>query len=280
MLQGHHCQWATLYMLGAHDECCKHIEHGLKLYNREHHHAHAALYGGHDARVCALGERALARWMLGRPREALEDAQAALGWANELRHVGSRAHAMDYVLVLHKFRRDAASVAACASELVAFSAEQHLRDHHAKGAFFRGWAHAMMDDLSAGISEMREAMAAFEGVGTPEDVSVYYEMLAEAFAKAGRYDDGLRAVEDALRRRHAAESAFGVRSCIAAMANCCSQRPHGKDAAVASSFENALACARDQRALTLELRAALSFARWRLKVGDAHAATEILRTVL
>jgi len=279
MLQGHHCQWATLYMLGAHDECCKHIEHGLKLYNREHHHAHAALYGGHDARVCALGERALARWMLGRPREALEDAQAALGWANELRHVGSRAHAMDYVMVLHKFRRDAASVAACASELVAFSAEQHLRDHHAKGAFFRGWAHAMMDDLSAGISEMREAMAAFEGVGTPEDVSVYYEMLAEAFAKAGRYDDGLRAVEDAFAQTERCGIRFWSAELHRRNGELLFAASHGKDAAVASSFENALACARDQRALTLELRAALSFARWRLKVGDAHAATEILRTV-
>ena len=32
MLQAHHCQWATLYMLGAHSECCRHIEAGLALY--------------------------------------------------------------------------------------------------------------------------------------------------------------------------------------------------------------------------------------------------------
>jgi predicted ATPase/class 3 adenylate cyclase len=279
MLQGHHCQWATLYMLGAHDECCKHIEHGLQIYDPEHHHVHAALYGGHDARVCALGERALARWMLGRPREALEDAQAALGWANELRHVGSRAHAMDYMLVLHKFRRDAASVAACASELVAFSTEQHLRDHHAKGAFFRGWAHAMIDDLSTGLSEMRKALSAFEGVGTPEDVSVYYEMLAEAYAKAGRYDDGLRAVEDAFAQTERCGILFWSAELHRRKGELLLATSHGKNAAATSSFENALACARDQRALALELRAALSFARWRLKVGDAREATEILRAI-
>ena len=33
LLQAHHCQWATLYMLGAHDECRRHIDAGLQLYD-------------------------------------------------------------------------------------------------------------------------------------------------------------------------------------------------------------------------------------------------------
>jgi len=278
LLQAHHCQWATLYMLGAHDECCRHIEHGLQLYDPDRHRAHAALYGGHDARVCALGERALARWMLGHPREALEHVQSALDWAQELRHVGSRAHAMDYALVLHKFRRDAAAVAACAEELVAFASEQQLRDHRAKGEFFRGWARAMREDLAGGLSEMLDGMAAFEGVGTPEDVSLYYEMLAEVYARAGRYEEGLRAVEDAFaqtgrcgilfwnaelhRRRGELLLASG-----------------GQNAAAAACFRDALACAREQGAHSLELRAAVSLARWHWKVGEAPVAVTILRPV-
>ena len=107
LLQAHHCEWATLYMLGAHDECCRHIEAGLALYDPERHRAHATIYGGHDAKVCALGERALACWLLGRADEALEHVRSALVWAEALSHVGSRVHAMDYALVLHKFRRDA-----------------------------------------------------------------------------------------------------------------------------------------------------------------------------
>ena len=277
LLQGHHCQWATLYMLGAHDECCRHIEHGLQLYDPARHHAHAALYGGHDARVCALGERALARWMLGRPREALEDVHSALAWATELRHVGSRAHAMDYALVLHKFRRDADAVAGCAGELVAFASEQHLRDHRAKGVFFRGWAHAMHDDLTGGLSEMLDGMAAFKGVGTPEDVSVYYEMLAETYARAGRYDEGLRAVEDAFAQTERCGILFWNAELHRRRGELL--LASGELGAAETCFRQALDCARGQGARSLELRAAISLAQWRRTAGDRSGAAAILQPV-
>ncbi len=216
--------------------------------------------------------------MLGRPREALEDVHSALDWATELRHVGSRAHAMDYALVLHKFRRDAGAVAACAGELVAFASEQHLRDHRAKGAFFRGWARAMLEDLAGGLSEMLVGMAAFEGVGTPEDVSVYYEMLAEAYARAGRYDDGLRAVEDAFAQTERCGILFWNAELHRRRGELL-LASGGQDAAAAGSFRTALACAREQGAQALELRAALSLARWHRQAGDAPVAAAILRPV-
>jgi predicted ATPase len=278
LLQAHHCQWATLYMLGAAEECCSHIDAGLNLYDVEQHHAYAAIYGGHDARVCALGEHAVARWLLGYPQDALEHAQAALDCATQLRHVGSRAHALDYALVVHKFRRDAHAVATCADELVAFASEQQLRDHRAKAAFFRGWARAMLEDLNRGLAEMRDGMKAFEGVGTPEDVSVYYEMLAEVYARHSRYEEGLRAIEDAFaqtarcgilfwnaelhRRRGELLHASGVQS-----------------AQVLESFEEALACARAQRARSLELRAAYSLSRLSCERGDRQAAQVLLKPV-
>ena len=278
LLQGHHCQWATLYMLGAHDECCRHIEHGLQLYDPDRHRAYAALYGGHDARVCALGERALARWMLGRPREALEDVQSALDWAKEMHHVGSWAHAMDYALVLHKFRRDAGAVAACADELVAFASEQHLRDHRAKGAFFHGWARAMLEDLGRGLNEMLDGMAAFEGVGTPEDVSVYYEMLAEAYSRAGRYDDGLRAVEDAFAQTERSGILFWNAELHRRRGELL-LAVGGQNAVAVACFRNALDCAREQGAQSLELRAAMSLARCHWKEGEAPVAAAILRPI-
>ena len=65
LVQAHHCQWATLYMFGAHEECCRHAEEGIRLYDPERHRLQAHLYGGHDPKVCALGERALSSWLLG-----------------------------------------------------------------------------------------------------------------------------------------------------------------------------------------------------------------------
>jgi predicted ATPase/class 3 adenylate cyclase len=273
LVQAHHCQWATLYMLGAHSECCRHVEAGLDLYDPERHSAHAALYGGHDARVCALGERALACWMLGNPSEALGHAHSALAWAEEVRHVGSRAHAMDYALVLQKFRRDARDVQLRAGELIEFADEQKLRVHRAKGALFRGWARATLEDVQAGLSEMRGGMVSLLEVDTPGDVTVYYEMLAEICGRAGLLEEGLRAVGDGFavaerhgivfwnaelyRRRGELQLALGDRS------------------AAAASFQDALTCAHGHGARSLELRAAVSLARLPLEQGKTAAGSSL-----
>jgi class 3 adenylate cyclase/predicted ATPase len=254
LLQAHHCQWATHYMLGAHGACCHHIDRGLELYDPRRDHPYAALYAGHDARVCALGERALARWLLGHTDEALEHVQAALSWAEELRHVGSRAHAMDYALVLHRFRGDVEMVAARADELMAYACEQQLHDHRAKAALFQGWAHTLLGERERGLSEMLAGMAAFQSVGTPEDVSLYYEMLAEAFGEAGRHEDGLRAVDEAFAQ---------TGRCGILFWNAELYRRRGEllratgapSAAAATCFREALQCARAQKAVSLELRA-------------------------
>ena len=100
LLQAHHCQWATLFNLGDHATCCAHIEAGLALYDRERHGGHASLYGGHDPKVCGLGERALALWLLGYPEQALRSAESGLAHARDLTHAGSLAHSMDLMMML------------------------------------------------------------------------------------------------------------------------------------------------------------------------------------
>ncbi|MGH8618459.1 MAG: AAA family ATPase [Burkholderiales bacterium] len=274
LMQAHHCQWATLYMLGAHGECRRHIEAGLALYDPDRHRTNAALYGGHDARVCALGEHGLASWMLGHPGEALGHAQAALAWAQELNHVGSRAHAMDYALVLQKFRRNVDAVHQAAGELLAYATEQKLRVHQAKGTFFRGWARALHEDAAGGLKEMLEGIASVREVDTPTDFALYYEMLAEVYARAGRLDEGLRAVDDAF----AVAGRYGIVFWNAEL-----HRRRGElllaagESSADACFEEALACARAQQARSLEVRAAVSLARLRLKAGDRATVDTVLR---
>ena len=277
-LQAHHCQWATLYMIGAHEECLRHVQTGLQLYAPDRDHAQAALYGGHDAKVCALGERALVHWMCARPGEAIADVRAALDWAQTLNHVGSRAHAMDYALVLHRFRSDPRAVAACAEELIDFASEQRLRDHRAKGAFYRGWARAMLDDLVDGLNEMRAGLAAFEGVGTPEDLTVYYEMVAEVCLRAERYDEGLRSLEDAFSQAERHGILFWNAELHRRRGELLLASGAPADA-VHACFHAALDCARRQGALALELRAAIGCARWHGTTSDGISGAAILRPI-
>lgn len=278
LLQAHHGQWATLYMLGAHEECCRHVDAGLQAYDPEQHRAHASIYGGHDARVCALGERALAFWLMGRVDEAVGEVRAALAWAEELSHVGSRVHALDYALVLHKFRRDTAEVSRWAEVLLAYATRQNLRDHLAKGAFFRGWARTLRGDPAGGLEAMRDALAAEQEAGTPEDFPLYHEMFAEACGLAGRYEEGLSAVAEGFAQAERggivywnAELHRRRGELLLAL---------GRDrAGSAGCFREAMACARAQGARSLELRAASSLARMHRAADEPDLAVSILDPV-
>jgi predicted ATPase/class 3 adenylate cyclase len=267
LVQAHHCQWATLYMLGAHEECCRHADEGIRLYDPERHRLQADLYGGHDPKVCALGERALSYWLLGRFDESLSSIRLALDWAESLAHVGSRVHAMDYALVLHRLRRDRAEVARRASEMAAFAAEQHLSEYHAKGMLFRGWAKALLGDVSAGLGEMRGALTCVEEVGTPEDFPLYYEMFAEVCEHAGRFDEGLDAVRKGFARAERGRIVYWNAELHRRRGEL--MLAAGEDPlAVAGCFEQALIDARAQGAPFLVLRAAVSLARLPLEGGD------------
>jgi class 3 adenylate cyclase/predicted ATPase len=269
LVQAHHCEWATLYMLGAHNECCAHVQSGLEVYELKNDRVYSALYGGHDAKVCGLGEAALAHWMLGRTEPACVSAREARAWADELTHVGSCAHAMDYALVLDKFRRDADSVQQRGEELMRYASRQRLRVHSAKGAFFHAWARATKGDVARGLDEMLKALESVKAADTPTDFPLYYEMLAEILSRAGRAYEGLHAIEQAFviaerqgivfwnaelhRRRGELHLLCGARD------------------AARHAFDEALQCAQAQNARALELRAATSLAR--LLAADAQRET-------
>ena len=65
LMQAHHCQWATQLNLGKLEACRRHIEAGLALYDAGAYEDEVALYGGHDAKVCGLGNAAIVAWLLG-----------------------------------------------------------------------------------------------------------------------------------------------------------------------------------------------------------------------
>ena len=95
ILQAHHCQWATHFHLGNHTDCLKHNDSGLQLYDPDRYEHHASIYGGHDPKVCGLGERALSLWLISYPDRAIESAARGIRWARRIDHAGSILHAID-----------------------------------------------------------------------------------------------------------------------------------------------------------------------------------------
>jgi class 3 adenylate cyclase/predicted ATPase len=279
-LQAHHCQWATLFMLGHQEACCGQIEKGLALYDPKAHFSHAGIYGGHDAKVCALGEASLSFCLRGFPASALKYGTAALEWARQLDHPGSIAHALDYMVMLSRYLRDPRAILRHAENLIRYSEQQDLTDHGVKGRFFRGYALTQFEQLEWGLGEMRECMEIELRIGTQEDFPVYFEMLAEVAARAGQYEESLRAIQQAgpvVEQR-------GIRYWSAELHRRRGEvllAQSGTTAALAEEeFGQALAISQDQGAKLLELRALASLVRLRGRSGIGDRYYDALNTVV
>jgi len=279
-LQAHHCQWATRFHLGDHQGCLQHIDAGLELYADRDYRSHAARYGGHDPRVCALGETAQSLWLTGYPDQANAHMRRARLWAEELKQSGSLVHVMDMNLLLLRYRCEPAFAAKQAEELIAFAEEHQFPEYIAKAEAFKGWALAKSGNADEGIKSLRDCIALYDTIGTDEDPPVWLEMLADSYVDTGEYQAGLEAIDHAFR--HTEQS--GLRFWDAEL-----HRRRGdllwhmgpkylNDAH--ESFEKAIEISSHQGAKSLQLRATVSLARTTNNLKSAPSKLSILREVV
>ena len=275
-LQAHHCQWATLFHLGRYSECRRHIRSGLELYAGGDFRAHAAVYGGHDPRVCALGETAQALWLLGFSDQALAEMRQAKAWAEDLRQAGSIVHVMDMTLLMYRYRRDARSVATEAKRFSEYAEEQAFSEHREKARAFRGWSLTKLVEQRGGIEMMREAIRSHEAIGTREDPPVWKEMLAEACLEAGLLDEGLEVVESAVSDTEASGLRFWVPELLRCKGSLLLAASVENTEEARSYFEKARNLAHSQEAKILELRAVMCLAGLRVAEGEHDAARALV----
>lgn len=257
-LQAHHCQWATRFHLGDHRACLAHVEAGIALYGDRDYRAHAARYGGHDPRVCALGEAAQSLWLTGSPNRALSQMRQARAWAEDLKQAGSLVHVMDMNLLLLRYRCEPEAAAEQADELSAFAEANEFPEYLAKAKAFKGWSMAKCGQAEEGIRILRECIAPFDAIGTDEDPPVWLEMLADCHGDLGEYEAGLEAVEQAFL--HTAQSGlrfWEAELCRRQAELLCHRGPEYRSGA-RKILDKAIRLSIEQGAKSLQLRATIT----------------------
>ena len=278
-LQAHHCLWATLFHLGQHEACCEHVAKALHLYGEGDYQAHRAFYAGHDPKVCALGERALALWLLGFPERSLMAIREAMAWAQTLAHAGSLAHGMDIRLMVHRYRREVDAVRGGAEEMMAFGEKHDLPVQRAKGMVFLGWALAEEGELERGLALMREGLDVQKAIDTREDFPVFFEMLAGAYARSGRRDLALDVLAEILEETGRTGLCYWTPELYRVRGEVLLSTTRGAEDEAEGWLCRALDLAREQQVKSLELRAATSLARLATRRGGPDRAQALLTPV-
>ncbi len=232
------------------------------------------LPAGVDLRVFGKSYLSHAVWYLGYPDRAVEWSRAAAADAAECSHFFSQALAAAYAGMLMQFLGDARAAKQQADVAIALCTEHKFAYYLAWARVIRGWALARERREDEGIIEMREGLAALHATGAGLRQPYYLGILAETLGAAGRIEEA----SDLVARALAIAADHGEQFFSAELHRIEGEllRQDSRPEAGESSFSQAIAIARSQKARSTELRAATDLARLWHDQGRAGEARDLL----
>src|SRR5215472_24002 len=228
---------------------------------------------------------ALVLWLRGYPDQALQTAHHALEVAKNHCVAFSMATSNTMVAMLMRFLRDVSAAVELASAAVAICDEYGFSSWRTFASHERAWAYAMQGHVAAGIKEIQATLtpgSAVLGAGQS------WAKLAEVFLQAGKINEGVRALEQAVEFARVHSERFWEPELHRLRGEFFLQRAKRSGKSRSSirdveqaevCFSTAIECAREIDARSLKLRAAMSLHRLLTKRGRGEESCSILAEV-
>jgi DNA-binding winged helix-turn-helix (wHTH) protein/tetratricopeptide (TPR) repeat protein len=275
----HNALGVTLHFMGQLVQARAHLEESLTFSTPDLSLADGFVFDpGVDSR-CALTE---ILYLLGYPDQALQCSQEALALARELAQPFSLAAALGRAAHIHRLRGAQQDAQTLEEASLALYREQGFTQGAAQEMVWQGWDRVTQGDAEGGIAQMCQGLEALRATGAEIERPWLLSAVARAYGQAGRADEGLAVLEEALATvdktgKYLDASGLYRRKGDLLLAQ---HGPWGKGAAEAEAcFDQALAIARQQQAKALELRAAMSLARLWQQQGKRAEARDLLAPI-
>ena len=233
---------------------------------------------GMDSGACATAYLAHTSWLLGEVERARELIDEAVVRAIETAHAPTLAQVYQFKALLEIIRGDATAARHAADTVVLLGRDHGMAVALGWGSPCLWWAHARLGELETGMIELRQAIARYQDQGNKVLLPLFKGLLAEIEAVADGAEAALPRIDEALTLTRSGEH----------WADAFLHRMRGeillkldalKAAPAEEAFNAAITIAREQKARSFELRAAMSLARlWRDK-GKVQHARELLAPV-
>jgi predicted ATPase len=270
-LGAHHALGVGCFYGGEFETAVAHLERGMELYDPAAHSPtrSAAFRLNVDSGLSCTLHGAWALWALGYPARAVARMQEALELAPLIDHPFSLAHGHRFAAAFHQSLRSRAASHEQVERSVALSTEHGFGAVLIAANFHRGWLLAREGREEDGLALMRAWVAACREIRSECLLPGYLAWLAEMYGDIGRPQEGLDLVDEALAtgtrsgNHYWTAELYRLRGALT-----------GTEKDAESSFVEAIAIARRQRAKSFELRAATSLSRlWgrQGKTREAHA---------
>ncbi len=274
LVEAHHALGVSCCTAGEFAAGLGHLEQAIAIYNPVEHERLKFIYG-QDPAVACLFHAGWALWFLGYPDQSIKRDEEGIELARRLNHPATMAMAAAFGALPYQFQRKAEAVERIAAEAVRLSNEYELAFYRCMGAILCGWALAQRGRVEEGSAQMRMGIEAFHSTDGVIMIPYFSTLLAQVYGHNGRPADGLRVLDsiECVDRYWVAEFSR-VRGELLLQ-----QAAGENEAAAEECFAQALAKSTEQSAKSLELRAAVSISRLRLKQGRAAEGRRLLAGV-
>jgi adenylate cyclase len=277
LVVGNFAVGTSLFHLGELQPALAHWEQSMAAYQPETHHARISTYGlDYGVFSASYGSHAL--WFLGYPDQAFRRVKHALTLAQNFGHPYTIAVAQSYAAMLHQLRREWRPVKTWAEAILQFPEAQEFSYYVAWATVMLGWATVEQGEIEAGITQLERGLADLRAMESGLRENYYLALLAEAHAKAGRVEVGLRLLDEAVaivdeREERVTEAElYRLRGDFLTLQG----RP---DDQIEANYQHAIAIARVQQAKSLELRATLKLSRLWWRQGKSESARQSLAAI-
>ncbi|MBX4940542.1 ATP-binding protein [Rhizobium binae] len=197
-LQSYHCGWATSFHAGEHAFCLDCVAKGLDLYEADSAVRNRAFFGGHDAKVCGLGESALSYLLLNETGASEDAIRECLEWGTATDHAGSMVHALYYAMVLARCQSRYADVHALGEQMLSLAERHGLAASQARANMYCGWAELMTSPAGRGAARFEAGLLLQQQLGTDDNLSMHSDMHAQVLQRLGKPAEALAIVQNAI----------------------------------------------------------------------------------
>jgi DNA-binding winged helix-turn-helix (wHTH) protein/tetratricopeptide (TPR) repeat protein len=197
VMEAHRAMGSALVEQGRCAEALQHFDCASSLYETNANHPYT-LTIAHDCKVVSECFAARALWTMGDPEGALKRMQEALAFAAELSHPASRVFVAHFAAQLHQLRGEPELSREHAKEMAKLADEYGLDLWQAVVDIDWGWSEAATGNEQSGIDQMQRGIKAYMAAGGKLWCPGFLGLLAGQLGKAGRTQEGLSAITEAL----------------------------------------------------------------------------------
>ncbi|MDR3409299.1 MAG: winged helix-turn-helix domain-containing protein [Methylovirgula sp.] len=248
------------------------LEEGLRIYDPKAGRD-SMVHFAQDHRAVAAAFLAKANWVLGEVGRARELIEGAITRATEAEHMPTLANVYLFRAYIEMLRGDAEAVLSSAETVIEICREHGLAHSLAYGETFLAWARARLADGRTRATMLGDALVALSSSGNGLLRPIFRGLLAELEAEERGFEDALRRIDEALA--FAATSGEHWTDAVLYRIRGELLLKFGATASAAEeAFRTAIDIARQQKARSFELAAAVPLAKLYQSInrpGDAHA---------